>query len=161
MMGKVGRPKSENPRDMTLPETRMTRGEWRVAKLKAALYAGGSMARLVRDAIQVYRGELADDLKVCPFCDSGKLQNVSIPHEYYFQIGDVEHCITVTDIPAKECTACNETSLDLILLAGIEEILADVVERALPKSVALPEKLRFEQLLEPEMSLDEKGTVTV
>jgi len=131
----------------------MTKEEIRFAKIKAALYAGGSMARLVRDAIAAYAGQLADKrLDVCPLCNKGKLLDAVCDHDVVFTIGGVEHQIRVTDIPAQECQQCKDVILDVILLAAVEEVLRDSVEETLrsKKSAPMFNSIRFDELLTTE-----------
>lgn len=146
MMSKVGRPKTDNPRNMTISETRVTREEYQMVTLKSALYAGGSTAKLIRNAIEAYEGKVREETT----CTCGKIAKLQYSNEtFWYETGSGEHEIVVTNVPKYQCN-CGEILGDLIVSAAIEEVLLNEVEECLRKNIPLPKQVDLQSLLRIE-----------
>lgn len=142
-MAKVGRPKSANPRSLTIPEVRVTREEYRMFKLKAAQYANDSTAKLIRNAVRVYETVIKKECK----CGT-EMDGIEVMEQYTFHIGDNEHIVTVSNIPAYQCSACNLVERNLFLLATLEEIVEEEVDWRLKNRLSLPTEIDFNDLVQ-------------
>lgn len=142
---KAGRPKVENPRSMTVSETRVTWEEYRMIALKSALFAGGSTAKFVRMAAEAYQGEVRQQ-QPCGACGgSMNLANGVVIFEIDTIVGRCS--IQVTEVPQYVCT-CGETEEDLLVLSALEETLEQEVALWQRKNLPIPEKLTFSSLLD-------------
>ncbi len=147
MMARTGRPKSENPRNMTINETRVTKEEYRMIALKSALYAGGSTAKLIRLSTEAYQGRIREK-QTCGAC--GNIMTLKNDQEaFWFETIHGEHEIVVSGVPQYRCK-CGNVEGDLIVSAAIEESLGDVVESCLKKGNPIPKQLELQSLLKPK-----------
>lgn len=154
-MSRVGRPKSDNPRNKTISETRVTREEYRVIHIKSALYAGGSTAKLIRNAVEAYEGKIREETA----CKCGKTANLQLGNEsFWFNTSRGEREIIVTGVPQYHCS-CGEVLGDLIVSAAIEEELSALVEECLKKNIPIPKHLKLQTLLNSEPIVGEVATV--
>lgn len=135
----MARPKLENPRSFTIPETRVTREEKRMFKIKAALFTNGSTARLVREAVEKFKGEIPTT--TCSSCRK-EMQIHFVSEVFPFDIAGKEHQINLKEIPIYKCTCGNEEE-DLRLFAAIEEELGEEVHWRLNNRKELPDELNF------------------
>lgn len=154
-MARVGRPVSNNPRCMTIPETRVTKGEYWMVQLKAAQY-GISVADLIRDAVDQYtvttpRVQECLSIHEGKRCD-GQLMPTIVTQVVDFDIDDHTHSIKVLEVPAQECTACHSVREDVELGATIEECVSDLVDAIInnPK-MTLPHSVTYGELLSGKM----------
>lgn len=115
-MSKVGRPKADHPRNFTLPAVRVTKEEERMFKLKAGIYANGSLAKFSRMAMEAYREKIPDTIEV-----AGRTGHLRYGSEVYnVEVGNETYTVTVTSIP-EYVFEDGETVSDLMLRASIEE----------------------------------------
>lgn len=142
---KVGRPKSDNPRTMTISEIRVTWEEYRMITLKSALYAGGSTAKLIRMATEAYQGEVRQH-QPCSAC--GKTMAV-IESVASFEFDTIlgHRTIRVTGVPHYLCM-CGEVEEDLLVLSALEQTLSSEVEQWQKKELPIPNELSFSSLLQ-------------
>lgn len=142
-VAKVGRPKSANPRCLTIPEVRVTREEYRMFKLKAAQYASDSTAKLIRNAVKAY------EIVIEEACQCGTMMKESKGTEQHkFQLGEIEHYITITNIPVYQCPACDLEERNLFLFATLEEIIEEEVDWRVKNRLPLPTEIDFNDLVQ-------------
>lgn len=142
---KVGRPKSDNPRTMTISETRVTWEEYRMITLKSALYAGGSTAKLIRMATEAYQGEVRQQ-QPCSACGN-TMQATEGTSNFEFETVSGQRTIRVTGVPCYQCF-CGEQEEDLLVLSALEQTLSNEVEQWQKKGLAIPKELAFSSLLQ-------------
>lgn len=142
---KVGRPKSDNPRTMTISETRVTWEEYRMIALKSALFAGGSTAKFVRMAAEAYQGEVRQH-QPCSVCGNTMVVTEGTV-SFEFETVSGHLAISVTDVPHYQC-ACGEKEEDLLVLSALEQTLSHEVEQWQKKGMPIPEELPFASLLQ-------------
>ncbi|GIM48504.1 hypothetical protein DNHGIG_40530 [Collibacillus ludicampi] len=91
---------------------RLTKGEYQVLALKAAMYFGGKnrVSQLLRDAVKAYNPEIPTPS--CYQCGE-RMENTTITKRLY-------NGVTVTDFPAWTCT-CGNCTTNLHLGAEVEK----------------------------------------
>jgi hypothetical protein len=115
-MSKVGRPKADHPRNFTLPAVRVNREENRMFKLKAGIYANGSLAKFSRMAMEAYREKIPETVEI-----AGRIGRLQFGSEVYsVKVGNEAYAVTVTNIP-EYVMDDGEIVSDLMLRASIEE----------------------------------------
>lgn len=143
---KVGRPHSKNPRSYVVPETRMTREEYRMVTLKAAMYTGGNTAEFIRLASKKFEGEM----KTLPCMEqgcAGTLHSVKADDFHTFKIGDKEHEIVLRGMPIFECDICQIREIDVNLAAEVERAVDDEIGWRIQHRRSVPDELDFIELI--------------
>ncbi|WP_028987563.1 hypothetical protein [Thermicanus aegyptius] len=156
-MAKVGRPKSNNPREFTIPEIRVTKEENRMIKLKAALYAGNSVAKFLRMAAEKYKEELPDEKCLC----GGKMKVVLDTETFDYEIADEKVSIKVNNIPMYKCENCGKMKENLFLMAALEEAIDHEIIRSMRERQKIPEEIDFQSFLEVKTTSKENKKVHV
>lgn len=109
-------------------------------KLKAGLYANGSLAKFTRMAMEAYRGKIPESIEVAG--KSGQLRYGS--ETFTVEVGNETYTVTVTNIP-EYVFDDGEVVSDVMLRANINEevneaVLACVQNRhPVPKTIDLLE----------------------
>lgn len=150
-MAKVGRPKSNNPREFTVPEIRVTREENRMIKLKAALYAGNSIAKFLRMAAEKYKEELPVKKCLC----GGEMKVVFDAETFDYEIADEKVSVKVNNIPMYKCEKCGAMEGNFFLMAALEETIEDEMIKRMREKVKIPKEIDFESLLEVKTTSQE------
>ena len=102
--------RTQEPKERLIP-LRVSKEEWTMARLKAAVYYRGNMSAFLRQAIAAYEGPLPT--LTCFHCRTLLV--------YGFE-GTVEwEGITVTHVPSMACPQCGDQSYDMALLEALEE----------------------------------------
>lgn len=109
------RPHSLDPKDHTIPETRVEGKVYWMVRIKAALYFKGKVADLIRAAVAAYEAPVPALKGPCPTC--GKVPE---PATEPMTVGDV----TVLDVPSHRCD-CGVLE-DVRVGAAIEQAIADL-----------------------------------
>lgn len=109
------RPRSQNPKDHTIPEVRVEGKVYWMIRLKAALYMKGKVADLIRAAVTAYEAPVPVLKGPCPVC--GKVPE---PATEPMTVGDV----TVLDVPSYRCD-CGVLE-DVRVGAAIEQAIGDL-----------------------------------
>lgn len=123
-------------------ELKLTEGESIMFQLKAAMYTGGNVEALIKEAVANYIKELKD---TCFYCN----QEMEVRKEtkrYPFKIGDMKKEIQVLNVPTFYCKNCKEFEQSVILGAEIEKIIENRISRG------NFEDIDFMQLLKPAQS---------
>lgn len=109
------RPHSLDPKDHTIPETRVEGKVYWMVRLKAALYTKGKVADLIRAAVAAYEAPVPVLKGPCPVC--GKVPE---PATEPMTVGDV----TVLDVPSHRC-GCGVLD-NVRVAAAIEQAVSDL-----------------------------------
>lgn len=115
----------------------LTEGEKQMFELKAAIYAGGSIEKLIKDAVASYQKELKDSCFTCNKDMEAKKVNKKYPFEY----GDNEVEIEVSNVPVFYCHNCKNYEEDIIIEAEIEKILDARIKKGDFSNVDIEEML--------------------
>jgi len=135
-MSKVGRPKADHPRNFTLPAVRVNREENRMFKLKAGIFANGSLAKFSRMAMEAYREKIPETIEL-----AGRTGHLRYGSEVYtVEVGNEIYTVTVTNIP-EYIFDDGETVSDLMLRASIEEEVNEMVLECIQNRRPVPEAI--------------------
>lgn len=135
-MSKVGRPKADHPRNFTLPAVRVNREENRMFKLKAGIYANGSLAKFSRMAMEAYREKIPETVEI-----SGRIGRLQLGSEVYtVKVGNESYSVMVTNIP-EYVMDDGEIVSDLMLRASIEEEVEQWVLECVQNCHPVPETI--------------------
>jgi hypothetical protein len=146
IMNKSNVVKLEIPKGFNLPQVEVTREEYRMIRLKAAMYTGGNIEKFLLQAAEQYVGVM----KPIACCENGcnGIMNVTKSDQIHeFQIADKLHRLTLKGEPIYEFQACAKQVVDLQLSAEIEEVLDKEVFCRLNQRLELPTELEFDELL--------------
>jgi hypothetical protein len=129
-----------------IPQLEVTREEYRMIKLKAAMYSGGNVERFLLQAAEKFEGVMKP-LACCENGCNGIMNVIKLDQIHEFQIADQSHRLTLRGEPVYECQACAKQVVDLQLSAEIEELLDDEVFYRLNQRLEIPTELDFDDLL--------------
>lgn len=145
MQKRRGRP-TDNPRPLTIPETRVSREENRMIRLKAALYAGGNVAEFMRLAATQYKGQMKTLNCISPNCD-GLMQMSYADETHFFKVSNRDHVMVLRGVPVYECNCCHNRMADVNLSAELEGFINEEIEFRLKNYMELPTEIDFDSLI--------------
>lgn len=136
----------ELPQSWYLPAVKVTREEYRMIRLKAAMYTGGNLEKLLIRAVEQFEG-ITKQIACCENSCTGIMTVIKSDHIHEFQIADQHHSLILKGSPIYECQLCAKQIIDLQLYAEIEEVLDKEVLYRLNQRLELPTEMDFDDLL--------------
>ncbi len=129
-----------------IPHLEVTREEYRMIRLKAAMYFGGNVERFLLQAAEKFEG-VFQPLACCESGCNGIMNATKSDQIHKFQIADKTHSLTLKGEAIYECQSCAQQIMDLQLSAEIEEVLDNEVFYRLNQRLELPTEMNFDDLL--------------
>lgn len=129
-----------------IPHLEVTREEYRMIRLKAAMYTGGNVEKFLLLATEQFEGVMKP-LACCENGCNGIMNATKSDQIHKFQIADKLHSLTLKGEPIYECQYCAKQIMDLQLSAEIEEVLDNELFYRLNQRLELPTEVDFDDLL--------------